>query len=411
MAKKPATKGEVTDKVLAALTEKLQKGGPLLVEPEIARWRCGLLRLSHGKGGLGGGWPKGRFIEIHGPSDAGKTTKACEVVRDIVDQEQETLQDPHGRRIAIYDHEGVLDREYAEKIIGKEIGHVDRLGDLPDAWRAYQVLYFIPETFEADAKLTGTLLRHDRLLFSVHDSVAAMTPTCMIRSKKGEIDGLDNNQPAILARLTGQWFPRWKKLAVEHGAGALYTNHAKKGFQTNKFVPPSWNTPGGEAPKFYADIRIRVIGGKSEVYPNGGRKMYVQVIRNKTSRERGGKFEYHANGLNGIDRFTEAMGLALEAGIVKWVNAEGKVVAATAKNRSALRTEDGETMSLREFKASLGPDSPLYDQIVEYAKTTTSQTEPATEQEAAAEPDPEKDFASDGPDEFNLDVEGSSEGE
>jgi recombination protein RecA len=56
---------------------------------------------------LGGGWPKGRIIEIYGPESSGKTTLALHAIAEIQKQ---------GGQAAFIDAEHALDPAYAKKI-------------------------------------------------------------------------------------------------------------------------------------------------------------------------------------------------------------------------------------------------------------------------------------------------------
>ncbi|MBR3230801.1 DNA recombination/repair protein RecA, partial [Candidatus Saccharibacteria bacterium] len=56
---------------------------------------------------LGGGWPKGRIIEIYGPESSGKTTLALHAIAEIQKQ---------GGQAAFIDAEHALDPAYAKRI-------------------------------------------------------------------------------------------------------------------------------------------------------------------------------------------------------------------------------------------------------------------------------------------------------
>ena len=56
---------------------------------------------------LGGGWPKGRIIEIYGPESSGKTTLALHAIAEMQKQ---------GGQAAFIDAEHALDPAYAKKI-------------------------------------------------------------------------------------------------------------------------------------------------------------------------------------------------------------------------------------------------------------------------------------------------------
>lgn len=287
-----------------------------------------------------------------------------ELIRDVADAEAEELALPMGKRIVVMDHEGVMDLEYMEAITRRPWGHVESLADISEVWREYPIVYMIPPYFEFDAKLMSFLLRHNRIIMSAHDSVAAMTPKALVQDSKGAIiDGCDDAAPAQIARLTGKWFPRWKKMCVAANATAVYTNHAKKasiGHQGGPFTPAPWITVGGENPKFYADIRIRCVGGKSDLYAQG-KKVYMEVIKNKTSRDRHARLQYHITGVNGYDRMEEVMRLVMQAKILRWVTADGKKFAKEGSETAhhLITMPDRQPYSIEEARVDLAPGGPL----------------------------------------------------
>lgn len=293
-------------KLLLALAKAASSD--LVTDDEVERWPLRLLRLN---AGIGGGIPAGRIIEIHGPSDAGKSTTALEIVASLL-----SLAKAKKKKILYMDHEAVLDLAYAEKAVGEPFGVVRRLKDLPAVWAKYTVLYFIPKSMQGDVKITAALLAAKKLLISIHDSLPAMNADS---DADEEIDPSDASQPAALARFLGWWFPRWKKRLERASASAIIINHARKqsiGYKGPEAYRP-WVVNGGENPKFYSDIRLQLYGKKSDLYPGQGKCVCIKVIKNKTSPERRGEFVYHIDGEGGIDRSAELIDLGLELGILK----------------------------------------------------------------------------------------------
>ena len=122
---------------------------------------------------LGGGFPKGRIIEIYGPESSGKTTLALHAISEIQKQ---------GGQAAFIDAEHALDPAYARKI-GVDTGNL---------------LISQPDNGEQALEICETLVRSGAVDLIVVDSVAALVP-------QAEIDGdMGDAQMGLQARLMSQ---------------------------------------------------------------------------------------------------------------------------------------------------------------------------------------------------------------
>ena len=122
---------------------------------------------------LGGGYPKGRIIEIYGPESSGKTTLALHAVAEIQKQ---------GGTAAFIDAEHALDPQYAAKL-GVDINNL---------------LVSQPDNGEQALEIVETLVRSNAVDVIVLDSVAALVP-------QAEIDGdMGDSLPGLQARLMSQ---------------------------------------------------------------------------------------------------------------------------------------------------------------------------------------------------------------
>jgi recombination protein RecA len=106
---------------------------------------------------LGGGYPKGRIIEIYGPESSGKTTLTLHAIAEMQKQ---------GGTAAFIDAEHALDPAYAK-----------RLGVDTD-----NLLVSQPDNGEQALEIVETLVRSNAVDLIVVDSVAALVP-------QAEIDG------------------------------------------------------------------------------------------------------------------------------------------------------------------------------------------------------------------------------
>src|SRR3989338_7823650 len=100
---------------------------------------------------LGGGFPRGRVIEIFGPEASGKTTIAQHVIAEVQKQ---------GGLAAFVDAEHALDPEYAKKI----------------GIKIEDMLISQPDNGEQALEIVETLVRSNAVDVIVIDSVAALVP-------------------------------------------------------------------------------------------------------------------------------------------------------------------------------------------------------------------------------------------
>src|ERR1051325_5115382 len=110
---KTAIKEPEENKELASLMEALQSrfGEGAIMKLGEGGHRAKVETVSSGSFSLdialGGGFPKGRIIEIHGQESSGKTTLALHAVAEVQGK---------GGKAAFIDAEHALDPEYAKKI-------------------------------------------------------------------------------------------------------------------------------------------------------------------------------------------------------------------------------------------------------------------------------------------------------
>ena len=122
---------------------------------------------------LGGGYPKGRIIEIFGPESSGKTTFALHAIAEVQRE---------GGRAAFIDAEHSLDPIYASNL-GVNIA---------------ELLLSQPDTGEQALEICDALVKSEAVNIIVIDSVAALVP-------QAEIDGeMGDSHVGLQARLMSQ---------------------------------------------------------------------------------------------------------------------------------------------------------------------------------------------------------------
>ena len=199
---------------------------------------------------LGGGYPRGRIIEIYGPESSGKTTLALHAIA-----EEQRL----GGTAAFIDAEHALDPQYA-----------GRLGVNID-----DLLVSQPDSGEQALEIVETLVRSNAVDIIVLDSVAALVP-------KAEIDGdMGDSLPGLQARLMSQALRKLTGIINKSKATVIFINQIRMKIGVMFGNPET--TTGGNALKFYASQRldIRRIGQIKHGDDVIGNRVRVKVVKNK----------------------------------------------------------------------------------------------------------------------------------
>jgi len=199
---------------------------------------------------LGGGYPRGRILEIYGPESSGKTTLALHAIAEI---------QKHGGTAAFIDAEHALDPAYARK-----------LGVDTD-----NLLVSQPDNGEQALDIVETLVRSNAVDMVVVDSVAALVP-------QAEIDGdMGDSHMGLQARLMSQALRKLAGIINKSRTTVVFINQIRMKIGVMFGNPET--TTGGNALKFYASIRIDIrrtgqIKAGEEII---GSRTKVKVVKNK----------------------------------------------------------------------------------------------------------------------------------
>lgn len=285
-AKQHDSKSQALDLALAQITKQFGQGSIMKLgeqgQTDVELLPSGSLSLDLA---LGGGYPKGRIIEIYGPESSGKTTLALHAIAEIQKQ---------GAQAAFIDAEHALDPAYAKKI------GVD----------TKNLLISQPDNGEQALEICETLVRSGAVDLIVVDSVAALVP-------QAEIDGdMGDAQMGLQARLMSQAMRKLTAIISKTHATVIFINQIRMKIGIMFGNPET--TTGGNALKFYASVRldIRRIGQLKNGENIVGNRTKVKVVKNKIAAPfRVAEFDIMYN--EGISKSGEIIDLAVKNDILE----------------------------------------------------------------------------------------------
>jgi recombination protein RecA len=244
---------------------------------------------------IGGGFPKGRVVEIYGPESSGKTTLTLHAIAEMQKQ---------GGVAAFIDAEHAFDKFYAE-CLGIDM---ERL------------IFSQPDSGEQGLEITDTLIKSGEVDMIIVDSVAALTP-------KAEIDGeMGDSKMGLHARLMSQALRKMTASIGSTGCIVIFINQLREKIGVMFGNPET--TTGGNALKFYASVRLDV--RRRAIVKDGDTvsavTTKVKVVKNKVAPPFG-VCEFDILFGQGVLKESELLVLGVESSVIEqkgaWFSYEG----------------------------------------------------------------------------------------
>lgn len=207
--------------------------------------------------GTGKGFPLGKIVELSGKEGAWKSTLCLHIV---------AAAQRAGYRCVYIDAEHAVELPYAVRIgVSLDPRHF---------------LFNQPNTAEESLGLLDYLIKDRVVGLAIVDSVAALVPEVEVSGDMGD------SHIGLQARLMSQALRKMKALADENEVSVLFVNQLRVkigGF--SRFGPPPEQTTGGNALRYYSDIRLdaRVIKQIRKGTKTIGSVSRVRSIKNKVA--------------------------------------------------------------------------------------------------------------------------------
>lgn len=247
---------------------------------------------------LGGGWARGRIVEIYGKEASGKTTLTLHAIAEA---------QKAGGLAAFIDAEHALDPVYAEAI-----------GVNMDDLTLSQ-----PSSGEQALNIARELIESNAFDLVVIDSVAALVP-------QKELDGeVGDHHVGAQARMMSQALRKLAGPVSESKTTLVFINQVRMKIGV-MFGNPEV-TSGGKALPFYASQRVQIakIGAIKKGDQHMGHRTRCKVVKNKIAPP-ARQCEFDVLHGQGINRLGEVLDVAVEIGAIEkkgaWYSFEGNNV-------------------------------------------------------------------------------------
>lgn len=267
----------------------------------------------------GGGYGLGRIVEVYGPESSGKTTLCIHTAIEA----QRAFPN---KKVAIIDAEHALDRDYCEHL-GLDMS---------------KVIISQPDNGEQALDILQALIESGEISMAFVDSIAALTP-------KSEIDGeMGDASMGGQARLISKAMRKLVGVISQTKTVVVFTNQLRSKIGIIFGNPET--TPGGNAMKFYASMRIdiRKSAGDKDGDEVINSKVTCKTVKNKLAPPFR-KCHFDIVFGKGIDKASEILAISEEIGLIEkagsWFSYKGSKLGQGAPAVKTMLRDNPELMN------------------------------------------------------------------
>lgn len=277
------------DKLLKGITKDY--GGKVFVDPDDFMIKeyisSGSIELDRA---MGGGFPRGRVVELFGSESSGKSTQCMHLIANA---------QRAGLKCAYIDTDYCFDKKYAE-VFGIDTN--------PD-----KLIIIHPKYLEDQCDIANKLIESNEVQIVIIDSIGALQSKREANAEMGE------PTIGVTAKIITQFCRAIRINAVMNNVLVVFTSEVRANLNMTGYGGPTHKSvvPQGALHLFSHRLefkRIQQIKNGDKVV---GQKTRVHVMKNKASKGVGEKVELNLIYGKGFDKFSEILDLALEAKLIK----------------------------------------------------------------------------------------------
>lgn len=268
---------------------------------------------------LGGGIPKGLFIEVYSKEGVGKSTATLHFCKSVCSA---------GHKVIYMDFEHAVNESQI-----KGIGLEPYLND--------KFIFLQPVTFEDAEEILEKVVDSETALVCI-DSITSMVPAKVLELSVGD------SEPGLHSRFEANFFQKYKSFAKQKGITFIFINQMRVKFAMNFRGTSRVEAAGGWAQKHYMDVRLELSieedlkgviktleGSKPVIY---GANVGVTAVKNK----------YNKPFVEGVITIIFGKGISNVSAYRRWLVQKGMIIEKSAGYCTVvLGEEDGKPREVK----------------------------------------------------------------
>jgi len=246
-----------------------------------------------------GGLPVGRIIELYGAESSGKTSLALAIAANY--EKIKSTLGHENKWFLIIDLEHSLRADFVESF-GIDID---------------KILYIKPDTAEEAFQSMLDLTKSGKIGLVLFDSIDSAQTEAQLKKKIGE------NEMGGISKPMSRLMREYSKLCENTETTAIFINQIRQ--NPGQMFGSSEVTPGGNAIKFYASLRIKLLKGKPSTVISKAINMRAKIIKTKIAMPYPNEVEFAFRYAQGIHQAYDLMEVAKTLGVISFAGPSCKV--------------------------------------------------------------------------------------